>query len=89
MFLVVCAQDWQPPFACDVDRLHFTPRIQRLNELEVSSHPAFVLGCVGVGVGVGDFGWLCLFSKDVSRNRREALCITLSIREPQSAELGS
>ncbi|RXN38019.1 lysine-specific demethylase 5B-like protein [Labeo rohita] len=25
---------WQPPFACDVDRLHFTPRIQRLNELE-------------------------------------------------------
>lgn len=29
-------QDWQPPFACDVDKLHFTPRIQRLNELEVS-----------------------------------------------------
>lgn len=28
-------QGWQPPFACDVDRLHFTPRIQRLNELEV------------------------------------------------------
>lgn len=28
-------QDWQPPFACDVDRLKFTPRIQRLNELEV------------------------------------------------------
>uniref|UniRef100_A0A4W4DXD0 [histone H3]-trimethyl-L-lysine(4) demethylase n=1 Tax=Electrophorus electricus TaxID=8005 RepID=A0A4W4DXD0_ELEEL len=27
--------DWQPPFACDVDRLHFTPRIQRLNELEL------------------------------------------------------
>uniref|UniRef100_A0A8C3F579 JmjN domain-containing protein n=1 Tax=Chrysemys picta bellii TaxID=8478 RepID=A0A8C3F579_CHRPI len=27
--------DWQPPFACDVDKLHFTPRIQRLNELEV------------------------------------------------------
>uniref|UniRef100_A0A4W5NUN6 [histone H3]-trimethyl-L-lysine(4) demethylase n=1 Tax=Hucho hucho TaxID=62062 RepID=A0A4W5NUN6_9TELE len=25
---------WQPPFACDVDSLHFTPRIQRLNELE-------------------------------------------------------
>uniref|UniRef100_A0AAY4BA83 [histone H3]-trimethyl-L-lysine(4) demethylase n=1 Tax=Denticeps clupeoides TaxID=299321 RepID=A0AAY4BA83_9TELE len=24
--------DWQPPFACDVDRLHFTPRIQRLND---------------------------------------------------------
>lgn len=29
------SQDWQPPFACDVDRLKFTPRIQRLNELEV------------------------------------------------------
>lgn len=28
-------QEWQPPFACDVDRLKFTPRIQRLNELEV------------------------------------------------------
>uniref|UniRef100_A0AAY4EXQ5 [histone H3]-trimethyl-L-lysine(4) demethylase n=1 Tax=Denticeps clupeoides TaxID=299321 RepID=A0AAY4EXQ5_9TELE len=28
-------QGWQPPFACDVDRLHFTPRIQRLNELEL------------------------------------------------------
>ncbi|CAH2061130.1 unnamed protein product, partial [Iphiclides podalirius] len=25
---------WQPPFAVDVDRLRFTPRIQRLNELE-------------------------------------------------------
>ncbi|PNJ00650.1 KDM5B isoform 3, partial [Pan troglodytes] len=29
--------DWQPPFACDVDKLHFTPRIQRLNELESRS----------------------------------------------------
>uniref|UniRef100_A0A672JJ40 [histone H3]-trimethyl-L-lysine(4) demethylase n=1 Tax=Salarias fasciatus TaxID=181472 RepID=A0A672JJ40_SALFA len=27
--------EWQPPFACDVDRLKFTPRIQRLNELEL------------------------------------------------------
>ena len=27
-------QEWQPPFAVDVDRLKFTPRIQRLNELE-------------------------------------------------------
>uniref|UniRef100_A0AAQ4PXH2 [histone H3]-trimethyl-L-lysine(4) demethylase n=1 Tax=Gasterosteus aculeatus aculeatus TaxID=481459 RepID=A0AAQ4PXH2_GASAC len=26
---------WQPPFACDVDKLHFVPRIQRLNELEL------------------------------------------------------
>ncbi|XP_028308362.1 lysine-specific demethylase 5B-B isoform X2 [Gouania willdenowi] len=29
--------DWQPPFACDVDRLHFVPRIQRLNELEAQT----------------------------------------------------
>ncbi|KAM4613210.1 lysine (K)-specific demethylase 5Ba isoform 2-T2 [Polymixia lowei] len=29
--------EWQPPFACDVDRLHFTPRIQRLNELEAQT----------------------------------------------------
>jgi hypothetical protein len=28
-------QDWQPPFAVDVDKFKFTPRIQRLNELEV------------------------------------------------------
>lgn len=27
-------ESWQPPFAVDVDRLEFTPRIQRLNELE-------------------------------------------------------
>ncbi|KAK1790525.1 hypothetical protein P4O66_014414, partial [Electrophorus voltai] len=26
--------DWQPPFACDVRNFHFTPRVQRLNELE-------------------------------------------------------
>ncbi|KAL8179259.1 UNVERIFIED_CONTAM: Lysine-specific demethylase 5B [Gekko kuhli] len=31
------AKDWQPPFACDVDKLHFTPRIQRLNELEAQT----------------------------------------------------
>ncbi|XP_051508691.1 lysine-specific demethylase 5B-B isoform X1 [Myxocyprinus asiaticus] len=29
--------EWQPPFACDVERLHFTPRIQRLNELEAQT----------------------------------------------------
>ncbi|XP_038235394.1 lysine-specific demethylase 5B isoform X7 [Dermochelys coriacea] len=29
--------EWQPPFACDVDKLHFTPRIQRLNELEAQT----------------------------------------------------
>lgn len=34
-FFLKFSQDWQPPFACDVDRLKFTPRIQRLNELEV------------------------------------------------------
>lgn len=28
-------QDWQPPFAVDVDKFRFTPRVQRLNELEV------------------------------------------------------
>ncbi|KAG8438493.1 hypothetical protein GDO86_004891 [Hymenochirus boettgeri] len=27
-------KDWQPPFACDVKSFSFTPRIQRLNELE-------------------------------------------------------
>uniref|UniRef100_A0A669DCJ7 [histone H3]-trimethyl-L-lysine(4) demethylase n=1 Tax=Oreochromis niloticus TaxID=8128 RepID=A0A669DCJ7_ORENI len=27
-------QDWQPPFACDVRNFRFTPRVQRLNELE-------------------------------------------------------
>uniref|UniRef100_A0A8B8DQC0 [histone H3]-trimethyl-L-lysine(4) demethylase n=1 Tax=Crassostrea virginica TaxID=6565 RepID=A0A8B8DQC0_CRAVI len=26
--------DWQPPFAVDVDKFRFTPRVQRLNELE-------------------------------------------------------
>ncbi|KAM9829141.1 lysine-specific demethylase 5B-B isoform 1-T1 [Syngnathus typhle] len=30
-------QGWHPPFACDVDRLHFVPRIQRLNELEAQT----------------------------------------------------
>ncbi|KAJ8985893.1 hypothetical protein NQ317_006267 [Molorchus minor] len=28
---------WQPPFAVDVDKLRFTPRIQRLNELEAKT----------------------------------------------------
>lgn len=39
-FFSLC-QGWQPPFACDVDRLHFTPRIQRLNELEVRQNFVF------------------------------------------------
>ena len=34
MLLLFSIQDWQPPFAVDVDKLKFTPRIQRLNELE-------------------------------------------------------
>ncbi|KAK7795154.1 hypothetical protein U0070_020363 [Myodes glareolus] len=27
--------DWQPPFAVEIDNFRFTPRIQRLNELEI------------------------------------------------------
>ncbi|XP_068199618.1 lysine-specific demethylase 5B-B isoform X2 [Antennarius striatus] len=30
-------QGWHPPFACDIDKLHFVPRIQRLNELEAQT----------------------------------------------------
>ncbi|XP_036387743.1 lysine-specific demethylase 5C isoform X1 [Megalops cyprinoides] len=29
--------DWQPPFAVEVDNFRFTPRIQRLNELEAET----------------------------------------------------
>ncbi|XP_032819198.2 lysine-specific demethylase 5D-like isoform X2 [Petromyzon marinus] len=29
--------EWQPPFAVDVDNFRFTPRIQRLNELEAQT----------------------------------------------------
>ncbi|XP_046949559.1 lysine-specific demethylase 5C isoform X9 [Lynx rufus] len=29
--------DWQPPFAVEVDNFRFTPRIQRLNELEAQT----------------------------------------------------
>lgn len=29
--------DWQPPFAVDVEKFTFTPRIQRLNELDAKS----------------------------------------------------
>lgn len=36
IFLRCPTQDWQPPFACDVRSFRFTPRVQRLNELEVS-----------------------------------------------------
>ncbi|KAH7937618.1 hypothetical protein HPB49_013660 [Dermacentor silvarum] len=30
-------QDWQPPFAVDVENFKFTPRVQRLNELEATT----------------------------------------------------
>ncbi|XP_016075602.1 PREDICTED: lysine-specific demethylase 5D-like isoform X2 [Miniopterus natalensis] len=30
-------KDWQPPFAVEVDNFRFTPRIQRLNELEAQT----------------------------------------------------
>ncbi|XP_027623670.1 lysine-specific demethylase 5C isoform X2 [Tupaia chinensis] len=30
-------EDWQPPFAVEVDNFRFTPRIQRLNELEAQT----------------------------------------------------
>jgi len=30
-------QNWQPPFAVDVDKFKFVPRIQRLNELEAKT----------------------------------------------------
>ncbi|KAM4610231.1 lysine-specific demethylase 5C isoform 2-T2 [Polymixia lowei] len=29
--------DWQPPFSVELDTFHFTPRIQRLNELEAET----------------------------------------------------
>lgn len=30
-------QTWQPPFTVNVDKLRFTPRVQRLNELEAKT----------------------------------------------------
>ncbi|KAG9335221.1 hypothetical protein JZ751_005576 [Albula glossodonta] len=39
-------EDWQPPFACDVRNFRFTPRVQRLNELEVvAAEGGFVTVC--------------------------------------------
>ncbi|CAK9290602.1 unnamed protein product [Gordionus sp. m RMFG-2023] len=29
--------NWQPPFAVDIDKVRFTPRLQRLNELEATT----------------------------------------------------
>ena len=37
---VIPPDDWKPPFAVDIDKLKFTPRIQRLNELE--AHTRYV-----------------------------------------------
>ena len=31
---IIPPEDWRPPFAVDIDKIKFTPRIQRLNELE-------------------------------------------------------
>ena len=31
-------QGWKPPFAIDVDKFRFTPRVQPLNELEVTPY---------------------------------------------------
>ena len=39
-------QGWKPPFAIDVDKFKFTPRVQPLNELEVHEHviqPSYIL----------------------------------------------
>lgn len=39
IFTIYCRslQNWQPPFAVDVDKFKFVPRIQRLNELEAKT----------------------------------------------------
>lgn len=34
---IVVSQEWQPPFCVNVDEFRFTPRIQRINELEAST----------------------------------------------------
>lgn len=44
--LSVSVQDWQPPFACEVQSFRFTPRIQRLNELEVSFSTVDIILCL-------------------------------------------
>jgi len=49
-------QDWQPPFAVDVDKFKFTPRIQRLNELEVC-YVVWSISCNDVVVTVTEV-WL-------------------------------
>lgn len=34
---IVVSQEWQPPFCVNVDEFRFTPRIQRINELEAGT----------------------------------------------------
>lgn len=51
-------QDWQPPFACDVRNFRFTPRVQRLNELEVSQVRT-VQGCDLYQKWESNFEWHC------------------------------
>jgi len=34
---IIPPDDWAPPFSVDVDNFRFTPRIQRLNELEAKT----------------------------------------------------
>ncbi|CAG9828368.1 unnamed protein product [Diabrotica balteata] len=38
---IIPPEDWTPPFAVDVDKLTFTPRVQRLNELEAITRVNF------------------------------------------------
>ncbi|XP_006815984.1 LOW QUALITY PROTEIN: lysine-specific demethylase 5A [Saccoglossus kowalevskii] len=38
---IIPPPDWQPPFAVDVENFKFTPRIQRLNELEAKTRIKF------------------------------------------------
>ncbi|XP_077979102.1 lysine-specific demethylase 5A-like [Glandiceps talaboti] len=38
---IIPPPDWQPPFAVDVESFKFTPRIQRLNELEAKTRIKF------------------------------------------------
>ncbi|KAL1129624.1 hypothetical protein AAG570_012569 [Ranatra chinensis] len=37
MWLIWFFKDWQPPFAVDIENFKFTPRVQRLNELEAKT----------------------------------------------------
>ena len=43
----LCVQGWKPPFAVDVEKFSFTPRLQPLNELEVTQEVLTV--CMSLG----------------------------------------